>query len=184
MRPPRGWAPKAEKGRASGRETERPRGTGAERPPFCWAPRAESGRARCDHRGIGPQKPRGEGPVQPPRGWAPKAERGRARPPWDWAPKAERGTAPCDQRGAGPKKMTGAEPRATAVGLGPEAVPSAVHRSSEAGCAEITSMVAPLLGNTKFSLVCRAFKWGESNSTQPNPPPPGLQGRPQKACHP
>ena len=170
-------------------------GQGPVRPPRGWAPEAEWGRAPCDRRGAGPQKPRGAGPRAITEGLGPRSRvgQGPVRTPWGWGPEAEWGRAPCDRRGAGPQKPSGARPCATAVGLGPrsrvgqgpvqprrgwapEAVPSAVQWSSEAECAVTTLMTAPLPGDPNFlpRRVCRIFQVGR---VQPNPTQPSQEWR-------
>ena len=60
------------------------------RPPRGWAPEAEWGRAPCDRRGAGPQKPSGAGPRATAVGLGPRSRvgQGPVRPPRGWAPEA------------------------------------------------------------------------------------------------
>ena len=54
-----------------------------------------------------------------------------------------------------------------------------------AECAQTTPMIAPLPGDPNFSIdgSVAFFKSGESNPTQPNPPPPRLPQPISQGCH-
>ena len=129
-----------------------------------WAPEAEWGRAPCDRRGAGPEKRSGAGPrataeglgPQKPSGARPRAtaEGPGPRSRVGSAPESEWGRALCDRCGAGPRKQF-------------QVRCSGRRRRS---VLRLLRWLRRSCGTQNFSRVCRVFKSGESNPTQPNPP--------------
>ena len=66
-------------------------GQGPVRPPRGWAPEADWGKAPCDRRGVGPRNPSGAGPCATAEGLGPKSRLGHGpvRPPRGWAPQSD-----------------------------------------------------------------------------------------------